>query len=264
MVDDMKLKKVISNVLGVSIDIIDDNSSPNSIEKWDSLSHINLIMAIEAEFDVELTPEDSMDMLSVKLIRMVLSDILNKKSDEKKIIKIKTDNFTITPITSKNIPSEYLQWINDRETTRWISRSYDEHKYRKIDMEQLKKYVESHDNINTFLFGIYADGKIIGTHACRYNPENKTATIGVMIGDRNYWGKCVPLETRTALLDWCFEKYDAIEIYGGSVSKNFPSIYNFNRQKWTVKGISKNFRIIDGKSVDFIHYVMTRDNWYAR
>ena len=73
----MKLKKVISNVLGVSIDTINDNSSPDSIDKWDSLSHLNLVMAIEAEFDVELTPEDSMDMLSVKLIRMILSDVLN-------------------------------------------------------------------------------------------------------------------------------------------------------------------------------------------
>ena len=73
----MKLKKVISNVLGVSIDEINDNSSPDSIDKWDSLSHLNLVMAIEAEFDVELTPEDSMDMLSVKLIRMILSDTLN-------------------------------------------------------------------------------------------------------------------------------------------------------------------------------------------
>tara|TARA_B100000795_G_C22370735_1_gene275985 strand:+ start:142 stop:378 length:237 start_codon:yes stop_codon:yes gene_type:complete len=77
MIDDMKLKEVISNVLGVSIDIINDNSSPDNIDKWDSLSHLNLVMAIEAEFDVELTPEDSMDMLSVKLIRMILSDALN-------------------------------------------------------------------------------------------------------------------------------------------------------------------------------------------
>ena len=77
MIDDIKLKEVISNVLGVPIDAINDNSSPDSIDKWDSLSHLNLVMAIEAEFDVELTPEDSMDMLSVKLIRMILSDTLN-------------------------------------------------------------------------------------------------------------------------------------------------------------------------------------------
>jgi acyl carrier protein len=77
MIDDVKLNQVISNVLGIPIEDINDNISPDNVEKWDSLSHLNLIMAIEAEFDILLTPEDSMDMLSVKLIRMILSDALN-------------------------------------------------------------------------------------------------------------------------------------------------------------------------------------------
>ena len=76
MIDDMKLKDVLSNVLGVSIEEINDDSSQDSLDKWDSLSHINLVMAIESEFEVELSPEDSMDMLSVKLIRMILEDVL--------------------------------------------------------------------------------------------------------------------------------------------------------------------------------------------
>ena len=77
MIDEMKLKEVISNVLGVSIDEIDDNSSPDSIDKWDSLSHLNLVLAIEAEFGVRLNPNCIMDMLSVKSIRTILEDILN-------------------------------------------------------------------------------------------------------------------------------------------------------------------------------------------
>ena len=76
MIDDMKLKEVLSNVLGVSIEEINDDSSPDSLDQWDSLSHIKLVMAIESEFEVELSPEDSMDMLSVKLIRMILEDVL--------------------------------------------------------------------------------------------------------------------------------------------------------------------------------------------
>ena len=76
MIDDMKLKDVLSNVLGVSLEEINDDSSPDSLDKWDSLSHIKLVMAIESEFEVELSPEDSMDMLSVKLIRMILEDVL--------------------------------------------------------------------------------------------------------------------------------------------------------------------------------------------
>ena len=71
-----KLKQVVSDILEVDIDDINENSSPDNIEKWDSLSHIKLVMAIEVEFNVKLTPDDMMDMLSVKLIKMILTEKL--------------------------------------------------------------------------------------------------------------------------------------------------------------------------------------------
>ena len=74
MINIEKLHRVISDVLGVPVEHISDESSPDNIDKWDSLTHINLIIAIESEFDVSLTPEDTMDMLSVKLIRIILED----------------------------------------------------------------------------------------------------------------------------------------------------------------------------------------------
>ena len=71
-----KLKQVVSDILEVDIDDINENSSPDNIEKWDSLSHVKLVMAIEVEFNVKLTPDDMMDMLSVKLIKMILAERL--------------------------------------------------------------------------------------------------------------------------------------------------------------------------------------------
>lgn len=71
-----KLKQVVSDILEVDIDDINENSSPDNIEQWDSLSHIKLVMAIEVEFNVKLTPDDMMDMLSVKLIKMILAEKL--------------------------------------------------------------------------------------------------------------------------------------------------------------------------------------------
>jgi len=65
MIDFEKLKQVVSDILAVDID---------NIDQWDSLSHIRLVMAIEMEFKVKLTPDDMMDMLSVKLIKMILEE----------------------------------------------------------------------------------------------------------------------------------------------------------------------------------------------
>lgn len=63
-----KLKKVMSSILGVSIDDINENSSPDNIETWDSLQHMNLVLGIEQSFGIEFTEEEIVTLLSYELI----------------------------------------------------------------------------------------------------------------------------------------------------------------------------------------------------
>lgn len=69
-----RIYRIVSEVFGLVPDTIDDDSSPDSISTWDSLTHIHLILALESEFSVELSAEDSMEMLSVRLIHLILED----------------------------------------------------------------------------------------------------------------------------------------------------------------------------------------------
>lgn len=52
---------------------IDDQTTPHDIPVWDSLGHINIITAIEDEYDIEIAPEQIAKLESVsdfkKLIR---------------------------------------------------------------------------------------------------------------------------------------------------------------------------------------------------
>lgn len=47
-----RIRKVISDVLGVPAASIGDDASPKTIESWDSLRQMSLIVALEAEFDL--------------------------------------------------------------------------------------------------------------------------------------------------------------------------------------------------------------------
>ena len=75
-VDIERLYSVISDVLNIPSESISEESSSDTIDSWSSLPHINLIVSIESEFNVQFSVEDTIDMLSVKLIRMILEDIL--------------------------------------------------------------------------------------------------------------------------------------------------------------------------------------------
>jgi len=67
-----KIFEVVSHVMNVPIEEINEDSSPDTIENWDSLKHMNLILALEQEFDRQFTDEQIIEMLNVKLIVLTL------------------------------------------------------------------------------------------------------------------------------------------------------------------------------------------------
>jgi acyl carrier protein len=64
-----RLHAVVTEVLG---ETVDDTSSPETTEGWDSLNHLNIILAIEAEFDVQLTMDDALGAETVGAFRDLL------------------------------------------------------------------------------------------------------------------------------------------------------------------------------------------------
>ncbi len=71
--------RVMSNVLGVSVHDIDDNSSNDTITSWDSVRHIDLVMSLEEEFDIEIETEQMLDMMNAKLVILIVEELLYSK-----------------------------------------------------------------------------------------------------------------------------------------------------------------------------------------
>ena len=60
-----KIRKIIAEVLSVDEDTIDEETTIGDIPEWDSLSHIQIISAIEKEFGFNFTPDVMMDLEDV-------------------------------------------------------------------------------------------------------------------------------------------------------------------------------------------------------
>jgi acyl carrier protein len=70
-----RVKRVMAKVLSVSPDEIDENSSPDTIPRWDSLRHMNLILALEQEFSVTVQDEDIPTLISYPLILLTMREL---------------------------------------------------------------------------------------------------------------------------------------------------------------------------------------------
>ncbi len=70
-----RLRAICADVFLIPREKIDATSSPETVDAWDSLQHLNLVLAIEQEFNVSFEPEDIEGMKSVGAI----SDLLQRK-----------------------------------------------------------------------------------------------------------------------------------------------------------------------------------------
>ena len=68
-----RIKNVISVVFEIPEEQIKNDSSPDTIGSWDSLRHMNLIVALEEEFKVELTDDEILDMMNYKSIESIIT-----------------------------------------------------------------------------------------------------------------------------------------------------------------------------------------------
>ncbi len=60
-----QIRGIAADVLDITPAILSPDSGPESVDNWDSVQHLNLILAIEQQFALEFGPEeiDSMKTL---------------------------------------------------------------------------------------------------------------------------------------------------------------------------------------------------------
>ncbi|MBL6989672.1 MAG: acyl carrier protein [Bacteriovoracaceae bacterium] len=72
-----RIKNIMAETFNIPKESITDECSIDSIEHWDSLSHTNLIMALEQNFGISFKTDEIIDMLNFKLIKLIIEEKLN-------------------------------------------------------------------------------------------------------------------------------------------------------------------------------------------
>ena len=73
-----RIKKVLSEVLDLELSEVNDEFSQKTCGKWDSLNHLNIVIAFEEEFDMSFEPEEISIMTNFKKIK----EIIKRKRNE--------------------------------------------------------------------------------------------------------------------------------------------------------------------------------------
>jgi len=67
-----KIKRIMAKSFEVPIETINDNSTKDDIESWDSLHHIMMVVELERAFAINIPDERVGNMISYNLIKSIV------------------------------------------------------------------------------------------------------------------------------------------------------------------------------------------------
>lgn len=157
----------------------------------------------------------------------------------------------------------YYEWLTDFEVIRYIGR--DEY-LKPIRFEKIREYVEElwRSEYCSF-FALYnsKDNKFIGTIKVNYLNEagliTRTADIGIMIGDREYWGKGMATDALFAICQYSFNILGARKLTAGAVAANVGVLKAFQKIGFSEEGHLRKKLLISGEYMDHVLLGCFRD-----
>jgi len=181
---------------------------------------------------------------------------------KKRNIRLKTERFLVRTLRDSDACEAMIGWLSDAELMKNVN-----HKPERMTMLQLRRYITSYDQATKLLLGVFdaENEKPVGYYLIEMNPPQRRATFNVVIGDRDYWGQRVVLETRAALMDYLFQFGAVDKLIGGPLARNFPAVFNYKAQGWKLEGLMKSHVLRAGGTdrIDQYQFAMLKDDWQA-
>jgi len=165
---------------------------------------------------------------------------------------IKTENYIIRPL-KKEDASLWQEWDVDEE----IQAHMPEPKNEVQDISGQYEYIEECEKDKE---GYYwsietSEGVTIGTVSLfEVYTHHKLANVGIVVGDKNYWGKGVATEVFQTLVPYAFEHLDISYIGAEVEADNTPMTRVFEKVGFTLDSLFKNARVKGEKRIDVLHF----------
>lgn len=162
---------------------------------------------------------------------------------------IEGKNICLREIQISDVKKNYYNWMRDPEVNQYL-----ESRFEKWSVRRLKNYVkEIKINRDNFFWAIILKetGRHIGN--IKLGPINRKhgfADLGIIIGEKPYWGKGFATEAITLVADYAFKKLKLNKLTAGAYANNIGSVKAFKNVGFLIEGIRKRQYLYNKKYVD--------------
>lgn len=167
------------------------------------------------------------------------------------MLKIKTERLYLRIFKVSDVTPEYITSLNSKEII-----GLTESRYTKWSKSKLIEYILKYSSKpwESLLIGVFTNkNKHIGNIRMHsFSKYNKRVEVGIMIWDKNEWGKNFATEALEGIIGYAFDKLKLYKICAEYYSINKASAKIFKKLGFKVEGTFKNHFLVDGKFVDAV------------
>lgn len=166
------------------------------------------------------------------------------------------ENILITPFSINNLCESYVSWLNDIDVVR-----YSNQRFKRHDIHSCNDYFLSFNDTENLFLAIYSKSNknFIGTSTVYYSVLHKVADIGLMIGDKQYWGKGFGSEAWIMVMDYLIDSGLVRKVTGGALSCNVGMINIMKKAEMLPDGKRTGHQLVDNVPVDIVYFSKFND-----
>ena len=167
----------------------------------------------------------------------------------KKDVQIDGDRVLLRTLTIDDVSERYVEWMSDKFVTEYLE--VEDRIYTKDEM--LAYVSDLYDNDRQLLLGIFI--KESETHRLHIgnfkvgpiNYNHSRTPVGLMIGDRNYWGKGIAAEVIKLATTYIFRDLGLERVYAGCYEHHVASKRAFQKAGYQTEGLLRSHCSFQGR-----------------
>lgn len=163
--------------------------------------------------------------------------------------KLVGERIYLSPINAEDV-EKFTEWLNDFGVTDYLGISG-----TLTTLQSEKKYLEESDNtVARFAIVTLDKDEMIGTVSLnRVNNIHREATLGIFIGNKEYWNNAYGTEAIRLILDYGFNYMNLHSVKLSLLSFNERALKCYKKCGFKEAGRLRENRYINGKYYDTIY-----------
>lgn len=164
----------------------------------------------------------------------------------------------LEPMSPVRATTEYLAWLQDPIVSQFIHTPL-------LSLQELEKYVVEKTSDPSVCFWAILDrasGRHIGNVKLEpVSRELSRATFGILIGNREFWGRGVSTETTMLVTDYAFQSLGLTKVDLGVQDENIAAIKSYKKAGFHIEARLRKHQLFKGVLRDVTYMAKFADGF---